>query len=452
MWIVRCLTGLLAMWTVATSFSQEPASKPPETAAEALERFDIGPSQLDHFVSGQPRSPDEEDVLVKILYRIPRFGLENIERWRERTIDFDQLAAAPNDHRTKIVRLSGRVKRVEKQSLIPELAERFEFAHYYRVTLDLDASPYQALIAVRRVPTAWTVDAPLDEPSAVDAMFLKVMDAVPDQSQLLFASERIGWFPDRVEADHNIGPSQVALARLGMDAGLWDDVRQSEEHALAAADREPFYQVLAALGRPGAAQLRAAQPFALVPLLEKPEEHFGEILPVQGVARRIMRIPVSDRDIRSRFGINHYYEIDLFLPLGDTALRFGNDPDGNNPVYRNAFPATLIVRELPPGLQEGENVQEQIRADGVFFKTWAYRSAFTAPFGQLQPAPLFVAVRPQHVEFEPTTNWVTGMLVTGALLLALALTGVIVWLYGRSDRQARRERMSATRQTLDLRL
>jgi hypothetical protein len=330
------------------------------------------------------------------------------------------------------------------------LAERFEFAHYYRVTLALDDSPYQALIAVRRVPAAWTVDAPLDEPSAVDGMFLKVLDAMSDQPQLLFVSERVGWFPDRLEASQKIGPSQVVLAKLGMDVSLWDDVRQSNDHALTAADREAFYQLLAALGRPAAGELGPTQPLQLVPLLERPAEHFGDIVPVEGVARRVMKIPVGDRDITSRFAIDHYYEIDLFLPLGDTALRFGNDPEGNNPVYRNAFPATLIVRELPPGLKEGENIHEQIRADGVFFKTWAYRSAFTAPFGQLQPAPLFVAVRPRVLEVTRATDWVTTTLVSGALLLALVVTAMVVWWYALSDRKARRK-LAAKTKTLDFR-
>jgi hypothetical protein len=271
--------------------------------------------------------------------------------------------------------------------------------------------------------------------------------------QLVFAADRVAWFPDRADPAHTIGPAQLALAKIGMDLGLWDDVRASNARALTATDREAFYQLLAALGRPAAAQLRAqgAEPLDIVPLLEKPADHQGEILPVQGLARRVLRVPVSDPDINSRFGIDHYYEIDLFLPLAAN-LRLGKDPSGEkNPVFRNAFPATLIVRQLPAGLTEGENIHALIRADGVFFKTWAYRSPYTAKFGQLQPAPLFMATQPRLVKIENPTNWITAALVTGAMLLSLGVTAIIVLWYGRGDRKARRRNAIAKAETIDFR-
>src|SRR5262249_35731895 len=137
--------------------------------------------------------------------------------------------------------------------------------------------------------------------------------------------------------------------------------------------------------------------------------------------------------------------------LKNASLRFGDDPTGEkNPVYRNAYPATLIVRDLPPGLKEAENVHELVRADGVFFKVWTYRSNYTSRFGQLQPAPLFIAKSAQLVPIRAAANWVTGALVLGALVLALGVTAVVVWGLGASDRQAR-ARKRATRETLDLR-
>jgi len=132
-------------------------------------------------------------------------------------------------------------------------------------------------------------------------------------------------------------------------------------------------------------------------------------------------------------------------------MPFGKDASGEkNPVYRNAFPATLIVRELPPELKEGENVHEPIAADGVFFKVWTYRSSYTSKFGQLQPAPLFIAIRPQVVEPETPGSWITGAIVSAALLLALGVTAIIVWFYGQLDRGARSKRKLRA-ETLDFR-
>lgn len=430
------LAGLFVLSLLSTANSQQPPSGP----AELLERFDIGPSQIESFFSGQPLSPAEEDVLLKILYRFLRLGLDNLQRWRQTGFAWDQLVAAPAEHRTQVFHLSGRVKHVEAVRILPEQAELYEFNHYYRVRLALTGSTYEAVVAARRIPAAWNIEAPLDEPVRADAMFLKVGDEAADPPQLLFVADRLGWYPDRPDEKNHIGPSQLALAKLGMDISQWDDVHQSKDRGLSGADREGFYQLLAMLGRPEARDLGSqTAALDLVALLEKPVDNFGTIAPIQGLARRVMKVPVSDADIRSRFGIDHYYEIDLFLPLGDTSLRFGNDPSGEkNPVYRNKFPATLIVRNLPPGFPEGDTIHELVAADGVFFKIWNYRSNYTGQFGQLQPAPLFIASTARIVPTSAAQNWVTSGLVLAAFALALGVVVVIAWIYGRDDRAAKR--------------
>ena len=115
--------------------SQRAGASSADRSGEILERFDIGKSQLESFVSGEPLSPGEDDVLVKILYRLPRLGLDNLERWRQRGVSWDQLAAAPAEQRANVFHLSGRVQRVERQKLLPEQAELYEFNDYFRVTL-----------------------------------------------------------------------------------------------------------------------------------------------------------------------------------------------------------------------------------------------------------------------------------------------------------------------------
>jgi hypothetical protein len=162
-----------------------------------------------------------------------------------------------------------------------------------------------------------------------------------------------------------------------------------------------------------------------------------------------MRVPVSDADVRTRFGIDHYYEIDLFLPLNGPSLRLGKPGEkADGPVFENEFPATLIVRELPAGLEESENVHQLVAADAVFFKVWAYRASYAAKFGQLQPAPLFVADKPRVVIVETGHNWLTGTLVLVALGLGLAVAAAILWSQWRGDKRAKRK---LARETFDFR-
>lgn len=415
----------------------EPILRPPSGAKEILERYGIGASQLQGFFSGQPLGPSEEEVLVKILYRFPRLGLDNVERWRRTDVSWDQVAAAPAEFQTEFFRLRGRVKRVEKIDLLPELIALFEIPAYYRVTLAVDDSPYRALICALRVPTSWKLNEPLDERAAADGLFLKLGDAMAEDPSLVFAAGRVAWLPDEAEAASHVGASQIELADLGVDFGLFDDVRESNGRALGDVDREAFYQVLHALGQPAAKRLKGAgpEPIDVVPLLEKPGDHHGDLFPVRGTARRIMRVPVRDVDIQRRFGIDHYYEIDLFLPLGEKRLQMGKDPTGEkNPVYVNSFPATLIVRQLPAGLEEGENLATTVRAEAAFFKVWSYRSGYTDKFAGAQLAPLFVAFEPQVVVRGQESNAVVSTLVMAALGLAVGIAVLSLFWFRRSDK------------------
>jgi hypothetical protein len=424
--------------------TREPVLRPPSRPAELLERFEIGASQLESFFSGQALTPAEEDVLVKILFRLPRLGLENLQRWRRDDVTWDQLAAAPRDFRTEVFRVTGRVQRVEKHDLLPEQAMLYEFEHYYRVTLAIEDSPYRAVLLARRVPSAWPLDEPIDQPAAADGLFLKLGDSSAESPPLIFAAGRVGWYPERPQADHGIGEPQLALSKLGFDAGLWQDVREANATPLGATDREAFYQLLAALSRPEARALQGTgpEPLDVVALLQRPEEHMGQVLRLRGTARRIMKVPVRDVDVRARFGIDHYYEIDLSAPLGEKSLRFGNDPTGEqNPVYHNNFPVTLIARRLPPGLEEGENLRDTLRAEAVFYRIWSYRSNYADKFGQMQPAPLLMTVEPALYESPPAANWVAAALVGAAFTLALGVIAIIAFWYRGSDRPVRRQEL-----------
>ena len=165
-------------------------------------------------------------------------------------------------------------------------------------------------------------------------------------------------------------------------------------------------------------------------MLEQPEAHHGEFLSVRGTARRIVKVAISDAGVRERLGLDHYYEIDLFVPIGEAKLRFGeaNKMD-ENPVFESTFPVTLIARQLPPGLAEGELLHEQVAADAVFFKLWTYQSAYMARFNRVQPAPLLMTHEPRLVPALEQENWVSSGLITATLagvLLIGAVSPVVV--------------------------
>jgi hypothetical protein len=74
---------------------------------------------------------------------------------------------------------------------------------------------------------------------------------------------------------------------------------------------------------------------------------------------------------------------------------------------------------------------------------WAYRSSYTTQFGQLQPAPLFMALEPAVYRPETPANWITGALVGAAFTLAIGVIAIVAFWYRRSDQPAEAARKQA---------
>jgi hypothetical protein len=422
-----------------------PASNP--TPREILAQYGLTGTSLERFVSGVPVSPDEEETLASLLYYLPRLGADTLAGSRE-AIDLHALVAAPAEHTLRTVHVRGTIVSITRLPLLPELAQRMEFDHYYQVRLALEEAPYEAVVCLRQVPTVFRDRQAQGELCTADALFLKVGDVSHQPPELVFAALRLAWLPREADPQRGIAPVHVALAQLGMDQGLWEDVRAAQRQELSPRDREAFYEALAAVGRPEAARmlLPYRQPLELVALLEQPDAHLGQVVTVEGTARRVVKVAVTDPAVRHRFQIDHYFQIDLFVPLGpETSIRLGPDPTGEkNPVFHNNFPTTLLARQLPAGLSEGENLRIPLRGNALFFKVWAYRSPFAARFGQLQPAPLLIAIQSQVLPPpQPAANWVTSLLVTLAMGLALGMLMLVlgwVWVGQASQKRIRRHR------------
>lgn len=419
-------------------------TRAPADAGSLLQRHGIDAGQLGNLVDGQPPGPREEETLLQILYRLPRIPLEALHRRRNDSGDWSQLLARPAEHRGEVWLVAGRAKRVERITVPAEAAERVEFAHYFRVTVELDARPHQAAICTREVPQAWPVGEPLDERCEALGFFLKLGRPLAGGMQLVLAAPRAMWFPDRADPARGIGPDQLYLARCGLDIGLFDAVRSRNGKSLGLADRECFYQLLAAVGRAAEDSFRrhARRPLDLAGLLRDPASQHGRMMTVHGTVRRVVSISVGEKDIRERFGIGRYYQVDVFVPLGDLVVRIGEPPPGKDaPTFTASFPVTVCALDLPAGLQEGENLSQDVVIPSVFFKVWAFRSEYMSAFedGRRQPSPMFVARLPQVVG-EAQARRSRGAVAAGFILLAvLAGFSYGIWKWERRDERLRRK-------------
>jgi hypothetical protein len=204
-------------------------------------------------------------------------------------------------------------------------------------------------------------------------------------------------------------------------------------------------------------------------MLTQPETQHGRLIDLRGTALRVQKIVIESADTRHRLGFDHYFQIDVMVPLGNQEVRLraaGVPPAGGaaegpgpgdepppagkaapapGPVFENNYPITCCALQLPPGFPQEENLRQPVHLAGFYFKLWAYRSEYVSGFDarKRQPAPLFVVTTPRLVR-PPATS--TAWTWVGGSLMCLLLAGVTValWRVHQADRRhlerARRQR------------
>ncbi len=425
---------------------------------DLLNVYGIDESQLRMFSDGQPLGADDEETLVRILFRLPQFSLELLNRWAPPQIDRPALVAAPGEHRGDALRVAGRAKGVERVELLPEVAARFDFDHYYVVTLEAAGEAGRVLVCTRAVPQAWPVGKAIDERAAALGMFVKVGPRTGAHEDLVMAAPRVAWMPEQPQPAAGVYDELVLLADLGMDVGLFDDVRTRHRKRMGVEDRECFYQLLAAIGRADPQQLnaRARRDVPFGPLLQQPEQQQGRLLMIEGTVRRVTKVLVGERDIQQRLGIDHYYQIDLFVPLGNQKVRLGEaSEDKEAPTFEDVYPVVVCALRLPPELPEAADLHEDVRIAAVYFKLWPYRSEYVSSFDthQLQISPMLIGLEPEVRTRELPANPWFGLAAGLGFLVVLGVLWWGLWRSGRSDarfdRRVLRRHRPSDRESLD---
>ncbi|HWA98138.1 MAG TPA: hypothetical protein VG713_06580, partial [Pirellulales bacterium] len=334
-------------------------------------------------------------------------------RWRETKLPWSQWTERAESLRGQVYQFTGVVRRITVEHPSDEQAARFDLEQYYRCEIDTNGGG-PAVVYALKAPAEWKLDQPLEVRGGARAIFVKLAGAAPDAIEPVFVAERIAWYPDTV------------LGHLGMDVGLFAGV--ADRTPLSIDDTECFYELLAAVERANTRELMnltreetVEHPrYPVAPLFNEPEKHHGELLALSGTARRIVEIQVEPGDFTKALGIERYYEIDFFAPQSQ----------GN--------PITYCVRELPRGVERGENLSVDLRIAGFFFKVWSYRLGEKDGKAQFQLAPMIVGREPTILVVPPAD---TGFSTIVMVLLVVGMIGVAagVWWLNRGDRQARRK-------------
>ena len=322
---------------------------------------------------------------------------------------------------------------------------------------------------MRELPTLWNKPENPTEASgflvggrvSAAGMFLKTV-ANPDdddRARPVLIANSIAWHPAESSLELGVFAEHVLLGAMGFDVGQLARVEDSKR--FTAYDRECFYQLLNII--PRTADAIAAGTTQVVPrsidvteLLPTPARFRGRYCRINGTARRALRVQVTDPDVVQRFGISHYYEVEVFTNPAMT-VRFVNRAGGDDKLFHR-YPVVACFRELPDWLPRGETINAEVEFDGIFVKNWAYRSEYMSGNQGMsdnapsrpgnggsasryrQVSPLFVGarLRPNSATGTPVVAWDWGL--PAVFLLLIAGVAGYLWYQERSDDRFRRGR------------
>ncbi len=158
----------------------------------------------------------------------------------------------------------------------------------------------------------------------------------------------------------------------------------------------------------------------------------GRPMIFEGTARRAVRVLVDDAALRERLGLDHYYHVALFADLG----RRSQLDDGSQ------ISDTLViahVRELPPGMPEGEQINERVRVSGVFLKLYPHvpQKAEHLETDERHLAPLLIGQSTTWIARQQRSHYELALIVTSVFLLLLGGVALWSWRMRRADVRAR---------------
>ncbi len=395
-------------------------------------------SRFARFVDGAPLTVDERLEVARLVARLAGFDRRVYYASTPIPATMEQLRAAPNDYRGKLVRVQGMasdVTRPEHSIVNPDRPAPLARVHVSDPT-------GSGIVMAAAVPDAWGDTETSTETAAADGIFVKLVGTDDGKLLPLVAAPRLGWYPTQWNPPEvNYGMSVLGI--LGVDVASLDNIVQRQP--LRRDETIAFYNMLAGMKETTASDLvswaerhlprhrdawqKAAQQsdskqkalalevlrvgegdrYSVAPFFNAPDTQVGQLAVFDGVVRRAVRVEVAGDQDAAAAGIDHYYELALFT-----------DDSQNNPLM-------FAVLDIPPDFPLGDDVRVPVRIAGFLFKSWRYssRAADDASSERLRVAPLFVGNAPLRIVAppgEPIWGWVAGLGFLGVVLL--------LWLIG----------------------
>lgn len=435
---VAVIAAVATTILIAAAQAQEPAASDPATF---LRLRGVDRSQRSALEAATEWTDASDAVTIKVLERLtaPAALLATWRAGAERV----PAAGSPVEVADVFLQARGRAVFVAPWRLTEESAALFGRTSFDVVRI-VDERGLIVDVVVPEAAREWPRWQPIDQRTSVLGIPLAGSIAPrpasppagaaawpPGDPGLLLAAPHVAWYPD------------TPLGRAGMDYALFDTVADGKK--LVAGDTAAFYAMLAAVGQTDAAAIAAAAggPSDVMPLIDPARawfpSHRGDPVVIEGTALRARRIPIDEAFRRQELGIEHYWELFVFV---ETPLL---DVDGR---LQDSFPIVCCVRDVPAGMPTGERINERVRVPGFACKRYAF--GFEAPREDQEGGTAIASERRQTaLVVGPQAIWTPAPAAVSnrrvELFLGLAAVAALALMFGLGILSGRRSAERAIR-------
>lgn len=231
-------------------------------------------------------------------------------------------------------------------------------------------------------------------------------------------SSRDGTDAERTITAQDIAGTRPRATLPGVDPQLLKTIRDDTPGG-RAAEYDAWFHLLGLVDTIDARTLRDASsgPVTYLQLDQQPEAYRGEVVTLRGTARDVQTLEAPENP----HGIDAYHQLVL------------------QPSDRPTEPVLLYVLELPAGFPRAGALSAPIEATSVFYKRQAYES-----LEGIRTAPALMGktiqwTPPRERPSSPAQPPPLWLVLAAALLLTVAVVGLIYWRTRRDDSDATHE-------------
>ena len=423
------------------SFDEE-LFESPRNLAEYWSMYGIQESTRQNFQDGIPWSNQETGHLLKFQYLLREVPLEWLESWaapEDKLSGFADLPAAErNAMRFDAFRIYGTFRQAKKVTYPPEIARRFSMPDYWIVSVEM-ADGSEVIIFCTKIPRVLQNAGAARVRVAANTILMKAGETTPFP-RIYFLADRLEYYPDNF------------LGNRKMDFGLFDDLDREpldpkevrskpQDLRLSSRNRECFYRLMNCVSKISPEEmktfwketLRTSPPERLTEdrkasnarlLYERPRDEYGNFFYLRGTAKEVIPIRVEDKDVTSRFGITHYYQISMFTL-----------ESADNPII-------VLTTKLPKGMKPGKDAgyREDIVVPAFFFNLWGFPSVDAEGKAVTRLTPLFMGGTPVLLPPNaPMRAFWVEMILMIVLMTGLLSISIYLLFMERREKQLRKE-------------